>query len=294
MKKVLFLLVVLVCQISSSQEFIVKGIVAGKNGIRLSKPQIINLNRNTHVFANFDGDYSIKVKVGDTLYFKSSTDFKNCYTTAKRIVYNQDSINVELLRKDEVRFKYCQSKSTSLLVFVGKIDFVREIEDPCHDVMNDYFIGQYEIIEKVYGVFNKEIGELIKFNFSEHGNIDSFYSNEHKIALIYVERYCDNQYYMVTHRDVLPTDYNRWAINYNPNRKWYYKNIDSLENKMSKIEFQNASFRVKRQYINEVRKGYPEPFYKTKGRRFYPVLGFYVEDYFKLWKAAQKEWNYDN
>ena len=237
MKKILIFLVVLFSFGSFAQEFIVKGNVIGKNGIRLSKPQIINLNNKTHVYADFYGDYSIKAKIGDTLLFKSSTDYENCYITLKRIIFNQSNINVELLRKEEAKNKYCQSKPQTLLVFVGKLDYVKKIDDPCNDVMNDYCIGQYKIIEKVYGDFNKEIGEQIKFEFDEHGHIDSFRRNKHKFALLFVEKYCNNEYYLAAHRDILPTHNKRWAINYNPNRNWYYENIDSLEYRMTNIKF---------------------------------------------------------
>lgn len=294
MKKVIFILVVLVCYVSSAQEFIVKGNVIDNYGYSFAASQVWNINTQERVTTDFDGNYEIKGKIGDTLLFKAYEKVEECFTIAKRLIYNEENINVKLWELKSLDSNNCDSKPKELLVFVGKMNFMNSIFDnsPCADNRNSHGIGEYEIVEQIYGDFSVE-SNSIKFETSEHANIDSFIYNKHKYALLFVEKYCDDKYYLIFHRDIYRTREDKWAIRYyDPKRSWYFNGMDSIENKVSDIKFKNASVRVKN--IDSAKKHLKPQYYKQRGRKFIPMKGFYVDDYFKLWKDAQKEWNYDN
>ncbi|MBP92874.1 MAG: hypothetical protein CMC55_02020 [Flavobacteriaceae bacterium] len=294
MKKLLILIFVLVSQISFAQEIIVKGNVVDDYEIPFAGSQVINIRTDEKVITDFDGNYQIIGKIGDTLIFKAYEKVEECFTISKRLVFSKESIEVKLRELKYINLKDCDIEPKELLVFVGKMNYMHSVFDnsPCADNFNDHGIGEYEIVEPIYGDFSIE-NNSIKFNTSEHAYIDSFISNKHKYALLFIRKYCDDKYYLVFHRDIFRTKNNKWAIKYyNPKRSWYFNGMDSIENKISDIKFKNASVRAKN--VDSAKKYLKAPYYKQRGRKFIPLKGFYVDDYFKLWKSSQKEWTYDN
>lgn len=294
MKKILILLSVLIYQISFTQEILVKGGIIDNYELPFPGSQVINLRTNEKVTTDFDGNYQIKAQIGDTLLFKAYEKVVECYTEARRLVYNKENIDVKLWEIKILDLRDCDAKPKELLVFVGKINYMESVFDnsPCADFRNDHGIGEYENIQPIYGDFSNE-KKSIKFEASEHAYIDSFIINKHKYALLFIRKYCDDKYYLIFHRDIYRTKNNKWAIKYyNPKRPWYFNGMDSIESKISSIKFKNATVRAKN--IDSTKKYLKAPYYKQKGKKFIPLKGFYVEDYFKLWKSNQKEWKYDN
>ena len=272
MKKLLILIFVLVSQISFAQEIIVKGKVVDDYEIPFAGSQVINIRTDEKVITDFDGNYQIIGKIGDTLIFKAYEKVEECFTISKRLVFSKESIEVKLADVEEEDIPLTEEQL--------------ELQEA------DPTIGEYEIVEPIYGDFSIE-NNSIKFNTSEHAYIDSFISNKHKYALLFIRKYCDDKYYLVFHRDIFRTKNNKWAIKYyNPKRSWYFNGMDSIENKISDIKFKNASVRAKN--VDSAKKYLKAPYYKQRGRKFIPLKGFYVDDYFKLWKSSQKEWTYDN
>ncbi len=297
MKKAIILFIVLTSQLSFNQEIILKGNVVDESGFAFAGAQVVNIDSSEKVITDFDGNYSIKGKIGDTLIFKAYEKVEECYTMAKRLVFNDENINVKLFDIEFLSSQYCDSKTKELLVFIGKMSYMKDVFDngPCADFRNSHGIGKYEIVEEVYGDFSSE-NNFIKFETSEHAYIDSFIYNKHKYAMLFVRKYCDDKYYLMFHRDIFRTKNNKWAIKYyDPKRSWYFNGMDSIKNKVREIQFKNkANVKVKKAELDSAKKYLKVPYYKQKWKKFIPTKGFYVEDYFQLWKSSQKEWKYDN
>ena len=295
MRKLLILLVVLIYQISFAQEILVKGLVLEDETMPYGLAQIINLRTNNRVSSGHMGKYSISAKIGDTLKFMAYEKFEQCYAPSYRIVFNKEDLDVELMRFSNLEKKTCKSNKQELLVFIGKFETIEHIwnNDECFIRMYSEANASYEVIQEIYGNYDFE-KDNIQFNIAEHFPVDSFISDKHKYALLFVKKYCDNKYYLITHRDIYKTKNKRWALRYNLYNSWYFNNMDAIQTKASNIKFRNASLFIRKNRMKDVNKFLLPSFYKQRGRKFIPLKGFYVEDYFKLWKSSQKEWNYDN
>ncbi|PNQ72415.1 hypothetical protein C1T31_11515 [Hanstruepera neustonica] len=301
MKKVLILFIVLSSQLSFAQNVIVKGNIIDSWNSPFAGSQVININSKEKVIADFDGNYSIKAKLGDTLLFKPPKDIENCYTTSERIVFNDSNIDVKLWFLETIRYKFCKTKPRELLVFIGKLKFVKDIHedvenifDPslCIEVMNTYGVGQYLIIKEVHGDFLHEKSNIL-FDISEHGSQHSIISTKPKYALLIVEKYCDDKYYLIHHHALYRSIDNKWVIEY-PNLYPHTKQIDSLVLGNIRYNRRKGIIKTNRKDLDSLRKYLKPPYFLNRGKSFYPAKDYYPEDYFNIWKSNQKEWIYDN
>ena len=301
MKKILILLSVLIYQISFTQEILVKGNVIDNYELPFPGSQVINLRTNKKAITNFDGNYSIIAKLGDTLKFKAFEKVEDCYTIAKRMVYATNIDEVKLFSLNYLSHNSCKTESKKILAFVGKFKSIK-LDDKlynnekdlneCSENPKHHGFGRYDIISEIYGDFGNETN-TIKFEISESIYSRNSIFNNHAYAILIIEKYCSNHYRLLKHRTVYKNLNNQWVIQ-NPNLYSFTKEFDSLGLQPKNYNRKKGIIRVRKKDVEAIRDYFKPPFFIQKGNRFYPAKKYYAIDYFNWWKSSQKEWKYDN
>lgn len=256
-------------------------------GLPLPEIVIENLINKERTISDFYGFFKIKVKKGDSLKFKYSKS--KCYPETYAVIKNLDSLKVNILTKEETAHQKCLNKQSRFFSFVGKRLNQKKNKNSsdCDSIIIPDFSAKFIIKEVVYGNSDKR-----NIDLSEFKHYTGSYKSSKNYQLFFVKEYCES-YYVNTRfpANVFKTKNNRWAIPYTPDR---HKRIDTSILKPKPIDFGNLSFKSRRSSFEEVKKNLVFPYYYRKGRRFYPKMGYYVEDYFAYWKSQQKDWKYSN
>ena len=170
-------------------------------------------------------------------------------------------------------------KRNTLFVFVGeKIDF-RQMPDEKGDFDNR-FIAKYKVLQSIYGNYLKD---TIEFKVYDHYGIPPFINDRYVMLFVseskgkyYQEKY---QYF-----DLHKTRNGRWASPHSTYDYEHYfnRNTDVKPQKMDFVE--EVSYNIKGRDMEEMKAGYPEPYYKIVGDKAIAVYGNYIPELFKLKK----------
>ena len=193
-----------------SQQKDISGIVFDHKDTPFPGVDITNVSSKIKVYTDFDGKYTIKARVGDTLTF-SMTD---CYKSDYKIVNESDSINAKVSMYSEIKEDYCETRPKDFYVFVAeKKDFNTVfVNDECVISMDQSAISTYKIIKNIYGDYNKQ---FITFKAYDHNSIIPFGFSKTKYALLFIVSYCD-EYFSIKYQyyNVYKTKDNRFAVRY--------------------------------------------------------------------------------
>lgn len=171
-------------------------------------------------------------------------------------------------------------RKNKLFAFVGKKLEVTEL--PYEEgTMDGKFYARYKIIQRVYGMYEKDTIEFIAY---DHYGIPGF--SKFQNVLLFVSEYKGKYYHeKYMYNDVYLTQDGRWAGPYSDDYTHSYNENTTV--KPEKIEFKQAvSYPVKIKYSDgeEYEPYYPEPYFKKMGDKAIAVYGNYVEELFKLKK----------
>lgn len=182
-----------------------------------------------------------------------------------------------LISKDKT-FK--NERKNRLFAFVGQKIEVTEL--PYEEgSMDGKFSAKYKILQRVYGMYQKDTIEFIAY---DHYGIPAF-SNFEKV-LLFVGEYKGKYYHeKYMYNDVYLTKNGQWARAYSNDYGHSYNENTTV--KPEKIEFaEEVSYPVRIKYSDgeEYEPDYPEPYFKKVGGKAIAVYGNYVEELFKLKK----------
>ena len=164
-------------------------------------------------------------------------------------------------------------------VFVGeKISVEPVIPIQGELKVDQQFIAKYRVLEKVYGNYDNE---LIEFNVFDHRGFPPFAKYEH--ALIYIVIH-NGKYYHAKYMSspLFETVDGKWAGPYDAHYYSYVNNNDT-QIKPEIILFRKpVIFDISHWKPSDVKKFYPKPYYKIKGKQAVAVYGNYVPELFLL------------
>ncbi len=253
----------------------------GKRKKWREKNSYTKLLENIELYTNVDenGNYKIKAKLSDTLYFYSSRHFTQKYKVADIIKH---TIKVEL-KPERCSYKVdCeQSKPTNYYIFVAKKISVHMQDDPYYcDIipLSVEYKSVYRIEQQIYGHYPKD---TITFSTYDHYGSPRF--SKYNTVLLFVKESCGKLYHESDqYFDVYKTKDGRWASPGDPYK--FDKDSKKKSIKAQYIEFDNS---LKIDTLNNDpfrpnEQEYEPPYYKIKSRKAIPLMGTYVDDLVKL------------
>jgi hypothetical protein len=248
-------------------------------------------NKAFKTIADKKGNYEIKAKLTDTLFFYSNKYFTQKYKVADII---KKKIKVQLEHEPCVPYVKCDQKGPSnYYIFVAEKVSMNWEDDPyyCNVVSLDMggFRCVYKIKEQIYGNYPNE---TIEFKAFDHYGTPEF--SEYDTVLLFVGEWCGKLYHeKYQFFDLYKTKDGRWASPGDPYRFDSYQKEKLV--KAQAIEF-DPFLRIdisKADYYSYRKpKKYEEPYFRILGDKAVPLMGAYVEDLIKIkMKGALKERN---
>jgi len=179
---------------------------------------------------------------------------------------------------------FCQTRKDSLYVFVGKKIEIVKFEIP-HDtseiVLDEGFKAKYQIIQNVYGNYNKD---TIEFEVFDHYGIPTF--SKYDYVLLFVGNYNGKLYHeKYQYFDVYKTKNGRWASSYNFSEYAYNKNTTVKPEPIDFLDEVSYKLNLNQKNKDRYEKMFAPPYYKIVGDKAIAVWGNYVEQLFELKKG---------
>lgn len=239
----------------------------------------LELTKNKDFVTRADslGNYTIKAKLTDTLYFAKYKHYTQKYKVEDII---KNKIKVQLVPEPCVPYVACEEKIPSqFYIFIGEKIAMNFKEDPyyCNAMSLDMggFECTYRIKEKVYGGYPKD---TIEFKAYDHYGSPAF--GKYKNVLLFVSEYCGKLYHeKYQFYDLFKTKDGRWASPGDP-----YKNDQFLKEKTieaQKMEFGEDAWVDLSKMVKKEKEKYALPYYKVVGDKAFPLMGNYVDDLVK-------------
>lgn len=190
-----------------------------------------------------------------------------------------------------------QSRKDSLIVFVGEIIEVKYSPEEKKEVVDTVirngkktvrtqsslirdsrYIAKYKISQMVYGVYNEDTIEFIVYD--HYGKPD--FSN-YKTVLLYVSNYNGQLYHeKYMYSNVYKTTDGRWAGPYDSD-DYNHDNNKNTSIKPEPISFKEPiSFDINKLDKANIKEFYPEPYFRIKKDKAYPIMGNCIQELFQL------------
>ena len=253
-----------------------------KMSVEMSK-QHLNLFKDTNfvVIPNKKGEFRIKAKLTDSLYFTSYRFITQKYAVSDLLKMDKIFIKLEP-EVCEPRF-VCTEKSSQLYAFVGEKIAVKRI-DPyyCGDIFS--FDGQYECVYKVIkNVYGKLQTDTVKFTAFDHYGTPHF--SKHQYVLLFLGDYCGRLFHeKYQYFDVYPTADGKWARPGDPYE--FDANLQDKQVKAQRIKFKDSvAIDLSDKYPQEKTR-YVEPYFKIINEKAFPLVGAYLEDLLEIKKQG--------
>lgn len=168
-----------------------------------------------------------------------------------------------------------------LFVFIGEKIELKELTDE-KDIMDAKFLAKYKILEKVCGDYRKDTVEFIVYD--HYGN-PAF--EKYKTVMLYLSEY-EGVYYheKYQYHDLYKTKDGKWASPYD----WLDNSRADTSNNPVKpviINFaEEVSYSIAGLKKRDIKRIFPEPFYKVVDSKAVAVFGNYVPELFELKKRG--------
>jgi len=232
---------------------------------------------NFVVAPNKRGEFHIKAKLTDTLYFTSYRFITQKYAVSDLLKMDKIFIKLEP-EVCEQRF-VCREKSIQLYAFVAEKISVKRV-DPYYCDGSFSFDGQYECVYKVIkNVYGKFQTDTVKFTAYDHYGTPHF--SKHQYVLLFLGDYCGRLFHeKYQYFDVYPTADGRWARPGDP-----YDLDSNLADKQLKaqlIKFKDSVAIDLSDLYPQEKTRYVSPYFKIIGGKAIPLKGTYIEDLLEI------------
>jgi hypothetical protein len=255
-------------------------------------------NKNYRTQTDSLGNFEIKAKLSDSLFFES-----HWHTTKKFLVADlvkKKKIKIELELEPCEVWPSHPEKPIKLYVFIGKK--IKVWESPssyCNGFpLTSRILSKYLVVKNIYGDFKKDTiqfttypphSEVIRQNYNPFRS--SF--SEYDYCLLYVLEYKDELLQTrYVFDDVYMTKEGKWATPLKP--KGLRNTISPDLFKPEKINFITPiEFEYEDIFFKQMKENFSEQYSKISDGRIRVDYGYYVEDLFKIRKKeGLKEYDY--
>ena len=255
-------------------------------------------NKNYSTHTDSLGNFEIKAKLSDSLFFES-----RWHTTKKFLIADlvkKKKIKIELELEPCEVWPSHPEKPTKLYVFIGKK--IKTWETPpsyCNGFpLSSRILSKYLVVKNIYGDFKKDTIQFI--TFPPHSapipqNYIPFKTSfaEYDYCLLYVLEYTDELFQSrFVFDDVYMTTEGKWATPLKP--KGLYNSISPDLYKPEKINFvRPIEFEYEDRFYKEIYQNFPAAYNTVSDGKITVYYGYYVEDLFEIRKTgALKEFDY--
>jgi hypothetical protein len=255
-------------------------------------------NKNYCTHTDSLGNFEIKAKLSDTLFFQSYW-----HTTKKHLVADlvkKKKININLKLEPCEVWPSHPEKPTKLYVFIGKkIKVWASPSSYCNvGALTSRILSKYLVVKNIFGDFKKDTiqfttypphSEVIRQNYNPFRS--SF--SEYDYCLLSVLEYKDELLQTrFVFDDVYMTKERKWATPLKPKglRNTISPNLFKPEkiNFITPIEFEYEDI-----FFNQMKENFSGDYTKISDGKIIVDYGYYVEDLFEIRKAgALKEYDY--
>ncbi|KFF07259.1 hypothetical protein [Flavobacterium reichenbachii] len=255
-------------------------------------------NKNYRTYSDSLGNFEIKAKLSDSLFFESYWHTTEKYLVADLV--KKKKINIKLKLEPCEVWPSHPEKPTKLYVFIGKKIKIWESPSSYCNVgtLNSRVLSKYLVVENIYGDFKKD---TIQFTtYPTHSSpIQQNYSpfktsfTEYDYCLLYVLEYKGELIQTgYVFDDVYMTKEGKWASPLKP--KGLYNTISADLFKPKKINFITPiEFEFEDVFFKQIKENFPEDYTKISDGKITVEYGYYVEDLFEIRKSGLlKQYDY--
>lgn len=231
-----------------------------------------------HTVSDRKGNFSIKAKRTDSLYFYSRGYKKQAYLADDLIRRDTVIITLEEYPCDTVK---CKEIPKYFIVGGSKVTSRNTNGEICPSMLllGSRYEAKYKIID--IGLDSTYQNENIIFTVSVGHYPDIF---EHKDAVLFISESC-GKYHLWNGNfiDIYKTADGRWASPYSIYNK-------SLTPEPMAFQ-QTVVFSVKGEDRDYINKHYPSPYYKIEGNKAIAVYGYYLPELLEAKKAELRKYH---
>lgn len=255
-------------------------------------------NKNYRMHTDSLGNFEIKAKLTDSLFFESYW-----YTTKKFLVADlvkKKKINIRLELEPCEVWPSHPEKPTKLYVFIGKkIKIWESPSSYCNGFpLTSRVLSKYLVVKNIYGNFKKDTIQFTTYpphSAPMQQNYVPFKSSfaDYDYCLLYVLEYKDELLQMrYVFDDVYMTTGGKWATPLKP--KGLYNTISPSIDKLKKINFIcPIEFEYEDKFEKQIKQNFSEAYNIIGDGKILVTHGVYAEDLFEIRKTgALKEYDY--
>ena len=183
-----------------------------------------------------------------------------------------------------------QTPKDSLIVFAGEKIEIRHIEKPLTETIiegndtNTYvridreYLAKYKILQLIHGSYQSD---TIEFTVYDHYGNPGF--SNYKTVLLFVSKDNGRLYHeKYQYFDLYMTESGKWASPYSSG-DYNHPYKDSITVKPEIIPFVDKVFySIEKMPADEIKKWFPQPFYRIEKKRAIAIYGNYLDDLFLL------------
>lgn len=254
-------------------------------------------NKDYRTKTDSRGDFEIRAKLSDSLFFESSD-----HTTKKYLVsdlVSQQKINVNLVLEPCEVWPTHSENPIKLHVFIGKkIKLWDSPASHCNGIsLDSRTIAKYAIVKNIYGDYTKDTIQFTSYAHSSP-NVQNYIPfkgvfGEFEYCLFYVLEF-EGEFIQIKYLfdDVYMTKDGRWASPLKP--KGLFTAISPTSYAPTAIDFiEPIEFEYEDKFHEELSQSFPAPYNTVKEGKIKVNYGYYVEDLFNIRKAGRlKEYDY--
>jgi len=248
-------------------------------------------NKNYRTSTDSLGNFEIKAKLPDSLFFQSEWHTTKKYLVADLV--KKKKINIKLKLEPCEVWPFHPEKPTKLYLFIGKkIKLWGSPSSYCNvGALDSRSLAKYLIVKNIYGNFKKDTIQFTSYIHSAplEQNYIPFKTSfaDYDYCLLYVLQYKGELIQVkYLYDDVYMTKEGKWASPLKP--KGLFNTISPDLYKPTKMNFITPiEFEYEDRFGNEINQSFPKNYNTITDGKITVNYGYYVEDLFEIRKA---EW----
>ena len=229
----------------------------------------IEFTKKNLAFTDDKGNFTIKAKTADTLYFKARGYYTKSYSVKDLLKMKYIYVKLEEIPCDEPKVTCTDTIPKLHIVIAEKIKLKHYENEYCKNIIpfDSKYGATYKILENVYGDYKKD---TITFTIYDHNGHPQF--TEYDTVLLYIGEHCGELIHVkYQFSDLYKTGDGRWASPLSP---WEYGYLKPGQiSNYTKIDFEPPV-----RYSADYDWPTPEEYFDTNSDSTTAIYGRYVED----------------